>query len=158
MAYIYFRRVDEIVAIHQKTINASGGGSNGIINLGSLECAIEQIQNDDYYPEFEDKLTHLFWVANKGHCFQDGNKRIAITACCMFLLMNGYLAVVQVFLLKMETISYHVAAGNIGKDLLHEVITSLLYEDDYCEELKLKLLDAFSKNWIDGEYETQENN
>jgi death-on-curing protein len=115
MAYIYFKSVREIVAIHQKTITASGGGTDGIIELGALECAIEQIQNDDYYPGFEDKLTHLFWVANKSHCFQDGNKRIAITACSMFLLMNGYLAVVEVFLHKIETISYHVAAGNIDK-------------------------------------------
>lgn len=151
MAYIYFKSVEEIVAIHQKTIDASGGGSDGIINLGSLDCAVEQIQYDDYYPEFADKLTHLFWVANKSHCFEDGNKRIAITACSMFLLMNGYLAVVEDFLRKMETISYHVAAGNIDKELLHEVITSILYEEDYCEELKLKLLDAFSNGLIDEE-------
>lgn len=151
MAFIYFRSTDEIVAIHQKTIFTSGGGSGGIINLGSLECAIVQIQNDDYYPEFEDKLSHLFWVANKSHCFQDGNKRIAITACSMFLLMNGYMAVVKDFLHKMETISYHVAAGNIDKELLYVIISSILYEDDFSEELKLKLLEAFSKNWIDEE-------
>jgi len=148
MACIYFRNINEIVAVHKKTINASGGGTDGIIQLGSLECAIDQIQNEDYYPEFEDKLTHLFWIANKSHCFQDGNKRIAITACCMFLLMNGYLNVAEVFLHRMETISYHVAAGNIDKELLHEVITSILYEEDYSEELKLKLVDAFSKERI----------
>lgn len=145
MAFIYFKSVDEIVAIHQKTIIASGGGFNGIRDIGPLDCAVEQIQNDDYYPKLEDKLTHLFLVADKGHCFNDANKRIALTACSMFLLMNGYMAVVKDFLYKMETISYHVAAGNIDKDLLHEVISSILYEEDYGEELKLKLLDAFSK-------------
>jgi len=151
MAYIYFSGIEEFVVIHQKTMIASGGGTDGIINLGSLECALEQIQNDDYYPEFEHKLTHLFWATNKNHCFQDGNKRIAITACCLFLLKNGYMAVVKDFLHKMETISYHVAAGNIDKDLLQEVITSILYEDDYNEELKMKLLDAFTKGWVDEE-------
>jgi death on curing protein len=60
-------------------------------------------------------------------------------------------AIVKDFLHKMETISYHVAAGNIDKELLHEVITSILYEEDYCEELKLKLLDAFSKGLTDEE-------
>jgi death-on-curing protein len=49
----------------------------------------------------------------------------------------------------METISYHVAAGNIDKDLLLEIVTSILYEEDYSEELKLKLMDAFSKNEVD---------
>lgn len=97
MQFIYFKDANEIVAIHKKTVSASGGGSDCIIDLGLLECAIEQMQNDDYYPLFEDKLTHLFWVANKSHCFQDGNKRIAVTASSMFLLMNGYKAVVKDF-------------------------------------------------------------
>ena len=151
MAYKYFTTIEEIIDIHRKTVAVSGGGSMGIISLHSLECAIEQIQYDDYYPEFEDKLTHLFWVANKSHCFQDGNKRIAITACSMFLLMNGYLSVAKDFLYRMESISYHVAAGNIDKILLHEIITSILYEEDYSESLKLKIFDAFSKNSIDNE-------
>ena len=148
MDCIYFKDINEVIAIHQKTIEVSGGGADGVINLNSLDCALEQIQNDMYYPEFEDKLTHLFWVANKSHGFQDGNKRIAITISGMFLFKNGFMSVVKDFMFKMESISYHVAAGNIEKELLHEVITSILYEEDYNESLKLKLLDAFSKNMI----------
>jgi death-on-curing protein len=144
MAVIYFKNIDEIIAIHQKTIIASGGGADGILTLDSLQCAIEQIQIDDYYPNFEDKLTHLFWTANKSHSFQDGNKRIAISICSMFLLMNGYLAIAKDFMFKMETISYHVAAGNIDKELLHEILTSILYEEDYNEGLKLKIFEAIS--------------
>lgn len=151
MDCIYFKSIDEIIAIHKKTVAVSGGGSEGIIDLGSIECAIEQIQDDLYYPEFEHKLTHLLWVANKSHGFIDGNKRIAITAASMFLLMNGYLSVAKDFMYRMETISYHVATGNIDKDLLLEIITSILYEEDYSEELKLKLIDAFSKNAVNFE-------
>jgi len=151
MDCIYFKSIDEIIAIHKKTVAVSGGGSEGIIDLGSIECAIEQIQDDLYYPEFEHKLTHLLWVANKSHGFIDGNKRIAITAASMFLLMNGYLSVAKDFMYRMETISYHVAAGNIDKELLLEIITSILYEEDYSEELKLKLIDAFSKHAVDFE-------
>ena len=151
MDCIYFKSIDEIIAIHKKTVAVSGGGSEGIIDLGSIECAIEQIQDDLYYPEFEHKLTHLLWIANKSHGFIDGNKRIAITAASMFLLMNGYLSVAKDFMYRMETISYHVAAGNIDKELLLEIITSILYEEDYSEELKLKLMDAFSKNAVDFE-------
>src|ERR1035437_1836700 len=151
MDCIYFKSIDEIIAIHKKTVAVSGGGSEGIIDLGSIECAIDQIQDDLYYPEFEHKLTHLLWVANKSHGFIDGNKRIAITAASMFLLMNGYMFVAKNFMYRMETISYHVAAGNIDKELLLEIITSILYEEDYSEELKLKLIDAFSKNAVDFE-------
>lgn len=152
MDWIYFRDINEVIAIHQKTIEVSGGGADGIINLNSLDCALEQIQNDLYYPDFADKLTHLFWIANKSHGFQDGNKRIAITLCGMFLFKNGFMAIVKDFMFKMESISFHVAAGNIDKELLHEVITSILCEEDYSEPLKLKLMDAFSKNLIDGDF------
>jgi len=151
MDWIYFKDINEVIDIHQKTIEVSGGGAEGILNLNSLDCALEQIQNEDYYPGFEDKLTHLFWVANKSHGFQDGNKRIAITICGMFLFKNGFMSVVKDFMYKMESISYHTAAGNIDKELLHEVISSILYEEDYSETLKLKLLEAFSRNLIDDE-------
>jgi death on curing protein len=63
--------------------------------------------------------------------------------------MNGLMRIAGTFFQRMESISLHVAAGNIEKDLLHEIITSILYEDDYSEELKLKLLEAFSRNMID---------
>lgn len=42
-----------------------------------------------------------------------------------------------------ENISYQLAAGNIGKDLLHKIMTAIMdetYEID--EELKLEILNA----------------
>jgi death-on-curing protein len=43
----------------------------------------------------------------------------------------------------MENISYHLAAGRIDKELLTEIIHSFLEnEEDFCEELKLKILNA----------------
>lgn len=146
MAVIYFNNIEEVISLHQKTIEVSGGGADGILNLNSLHAVLDHIQNDEYYPNFEDKLTHLFFVANKSHCFQDGNKRIAITLGSIFLLKNGYINAAKEFLFKMEIISYHVAANNIDKDLLHEIITSIIIEDDYSEELKLKIAIAISQN------------
>ena len=78
------------------------------------------------------------------HCFQDGNKRIAITLCTQMLLLNGYLYCVGSFVREFENISYHVAAGNIDKDLLLEVITAHLQEDSENEAIKLKILQAIS--------------
>ena len=142
---IYITDTQEIIDIHKKTIDISGGGANGILDIGLLDAAIEHIQNDDYYPTFIDKLTHLFFAANKNHCFQDGNKRIAISIGSIFLLKNGYLEAAQRFLYKMEIISYHLAAGRIEKELLHDIIDSIVYEDDYSEEIKLKLLNCITK-------------
>lgn len=149
MAFVYFNDMDEVISIHIKTIEISGGGTEGIISLNSLLAAIEHIQIDDYYPTFEDKLTHLFFVANKSHCFQDGNKRIAITLGSMFLLKNGYINAAKEFLFRMEIISYHLAAGSIDKELLSEIIYSIVNEPDYSESLKLKIANAISDNTVE---------
>jgi len=44
----------------------------------------------------------------------------------------------------MENIAVWVADGLIGKDLLREIIRSLIYEDDYSESLKLQIMVAIS--------------
>ena len=141
----YIETIEEVVEIHKKTIAISGGGTDGIVNLNSLEACLEHIQNDMYYPTFTDKLTHLFFIANKSHSFQDGNKRIAIALGMKFLLNNGYLFIIQKFAEKMESISYHLAASRISKELLQEIIYSIVYEDDYSEELKLKIIKAINE-------------
>lgn len=144
MPHVYLT-LDQAIATHSKTVEVSGGGTLEQIEIGKLESVLEHIQNDDYYPTLEDKLTHLFFSANKFHCFADGNKRIAITLCAQMLLFNGYLYCASTFLRDMENISYHVAAGSIDKDLLHEIITALLAEEMDDEGLKLKILCAISE-------------
>lgn len=44
----------------------------------------------------------------------------------------------------MENISYQIATGNIDKELLQEIITAHLKEEDNSELLKLKILGAIS--------------
>ena len=135
----YLKNIDEVIDIHNKTVEISGGGTLGILDLNSLEACLEHIKNDDYYPSFVDKLTHLVFVANKSHSFQDGNKRIAIALGMKFLLNNGYLSIIQRFASKMEMVSYQLAASRINKDLLRDIIASILNEEDYSEELKIKI-------------------
>ncbi len=60
------------------------------------------------------------------------------------LLQNGYLYCVGRFLREMENISYHVAAGNIGKELLGEIIQAFINEEMDSEALKLKIIEAIS--------------
>lgn len=143
MALTYLT-LEQAIEIHAKTVEVSGGGTLGHLDLGKLESVLQNIQNDDYYPTFEEKLTHLFFSACKFHCFQDGNKRIAITLSAQMLLFNGYMYCVSSFLREMENISYHVAAGNIDKELLQEIIAAHLLEEENNESLKLKILNAIS--------------
>lgn len=141
MAWVYLT-LEQAIEIHEKTVDVSGGGSLGHLEISKLEAVLQHIQNDDYYPTFDAKLTHLFFCACKFHCFVDGNKRIAITLCAQMLLLNGYLRSIRGFIRESENISYHVASGNISKELLGEWIEAVLsgFEDD--EALKLKILNA----------------
>ncbi|HBH11855.1 MAG TPA: type II toxin-antitoxin system death-on-curing family toxin [Clostridiales bacterium] len=135
--------IEEALDIHKKTVENSGGGITQCIDSSRLDSVLNHIQNDDYYPEFVDKLTHLFFCACQFHCFADGNKRIAITLSAQFLLKNGYMFVAKEFIPKMENLSYHVAAGKIDKELLHKIMTLFLngeYDDN--EEIKLEIFNV----------------
>ena len=143
--FIYMT-IEQAVDVHAKTIEVSGGGVLGQVNIGLLESVLSHIQNDDYYPTFDSKLSHLFFSACKFHCFADGNKRIAITLCTQMLLLNGYLGCVKEFILEAENISYHVAAGRIERDLLCKWMRAVLRGELENETLKLEILDAIGKS------------
>ena len=107
---------------HAKTVEYSGGGTLEEIDFGRLEGVLYNIQNDDWYPTFVDKLTTLF------------------------LLLNGYLSVAETFLAKTENICLNVAASKIDKELLHQIIQAIMdgtYDDD--ESLKLEIFRAISE-------------
>lgn len=132
---------DILYDIYLKTVDVSGGGTKGVIDKGRVEGILEQVKNDMYYPNIEDKVTYLFFSLNKYHCFQDGNKRVALSISVQFLNFNGYIYMLSRFIREMENISIHVASGKVDRDLLRDIIKSLIYEDDYSEELKLKIIE-----------------
>lgn len=143
MTLIYIRKIEEIILVHDEVLRLSGG-LQGIKNIEILESVITQIQNDLYYPELENKLTHLVFSVNKFHAFQDGNKRTSIAVGALFLERNGFDYIIPKFIQEMENIAVCVADNVIGKDMLNEIIYSLIYEDDYNEELKLRIAIAIS--------------
>ena len=138
---IIYLTLEQAKTIHSKTIQYSGGGTYEALDIGKLDSVLQHIQNDDYYPNFVDKLTHLFFSTCQFHCFADGNKRLAITLSLQFLLFNGYMGIAKNFMTITENISYLVAAGKIDKKLLHKIMTAIMdgtYDRD--EELKLEIL------------------
>lgn len=138
--FFYF---DVIHAVdrHDWIIEQSGG-LMGTKDIGQLESPLEHIQNDWYYPEMEDKLTHLVFSINKHHAFNDGNKRSSLALGAYFLELNGFDYVVKRFVQEMENIVVWVADNVIDKSLLHQIISSILYEDDFSEEVKLLMFEA----------------
>jgi len=138
---IFYFDITHAVREHDWIIENSGGLA-GIKNLEYLDSALDHIQNDLYYPEFQDKLTHLVFAINKFHAFNDGNKRSSLALGAYFLELNGYEYCVTKFVLEMENIAVWLAECRISKELLNEIVTSLIFEDDYSEDLKLRILSA----------------
>ncbi len=138
--YFYFDAI-HAVAVHDWIIEHSGGLA-GIKDIGQIESPLEHIQNDFYYPELEDKLTHLVFSINKNHAFNDGNKRSSLALGAYFLELNGFDYLVQHFVLEMENIVVWVADNVIDKNLLQQIISSIIYEDGYSEALKLAMFEV----------------
>jgi death-on-curing protein len=90
-------------------------------------------------------LTHLVFSINKLHAFNDGNKRTSIALGAYFLKVNGIDHCIDKFIIEMENIAVYVADNKVSKDLLQEIITSILIEDDFSESLKLKIIDALTE-------------
>jgi len=144
---VLYINIEQALSIHEKTVQVSGGGSLGTINTGTLESVLEHIQNDDYYPTFEEKLTHLVYAVNRNHSFSDGNKRLSISLGVQFLNLNGYLYCLRRFIPEMENISYHLAAGLIERELLQRILHSMIEnERDFDEELKLEIFTIISQD------------
>jgi death on curing protein len=87
-----FLTVAQVVELHADRI-AEHGGDPGIRDLGLLESAVmgaQQTFGGTLLAESIEDIaaTYLFNI-NRNHPFIDGNKRAALAACDVFLLMNG---------------------------------------------------------------------
>lgn len=144
MAFIYFD-FEYAIKEHDYIIEKSGG-LNGAKDLGALRATLDFVKNDLYYPELEDKVAYLFYSINKNHAFNDGNKRSSIALSAYFLEINGFDSIVSSFIARIENIAVDVADNIIDRELLKDIITSLLYEEDLSYELKLRIINAKQKH------------
>lgn len=141
-----YLEVSDLLQYYSETIEQSGGGMSGIRENGGLEKTLAFMQDDDYYPEFEDKLTYLVFGLCTGHYFVDGNKRISLVAGAHFLLKNGRSWYGFNFLKYMEAYIWHVAAGNIDRTLLGKLIRAFLTNSELDESTKLEVIHAMEKS------------
>ncbi|MBC7411165.1 MAG: type II toxin-antitoxin system death-on-curing family toxin [Bacteroidia bacterium] len=135
--------VEHAISVHDAIIEKSGGLLGGV-NKNQLDATLTHIQNDDYYPDFITKTTQLFYGINKGHCFTDGNKRSSIALVAYFLEINNVTFIGNRFFIEMENVAVDVANNIIIKKLLAEILDSLIFENEYNESLKLKIIKAKS--------------
>ena len=131
--------VNELLIIHDKILSISGGLS-GVKDFGQMENVIEHIQNDLYYPTFEEKLTHLIFALIKFHMFTDGNKRTSIAAAIELLNKNNLSYLVGFFITDMEIVVEMVADNRINKEFLQDIVTCILHYGELSLEIKWKII------------------
>ncbi len=81
-----------VVAIHQALLQEHGG-LIGPPRPDSLEAALARPQQLHHYTQPKPSVARLAaaygFALAKGHCFADGNKRVALSIMDVFLQMNG---------------------------------------------------------------------
>jgi death on curing protein len=77
----------EIVEINAEMVKQFGG-IHGLRDAGALHAAVARPQNG-YYMDSIEEAAALFESLAQNHPFLDGNKRTAITATGVFLLLNN---------------------------------------------------------------------
>ena len=89
--------LEEIVEINRLQIEMFGGlfaSEDNLRNRGSLEYALEAADavsfGRELYPTLQEKAALLACTIIQNHVFHDGNKRTALAACRVFLLLNGF--------------------------------------------------------------------
>lgn len=86
--------VDAVLAIHAEVLAAHGGGT-GIRDQALLESAVAAPQASYggvamITDPIEIAAAYLFYLC-RNHAFVDGNKRVALASCLVFLQLNDLL-------------------------------------------------------------------
>lgn len=145
MNYIIYPTYNDLVAKHDEVIRKSGGAI-GVFNENLLQSFINFIQDNRYYPSFEEKLTHLVFLITKNHGFYDGNKRTAIIAGAFFLELNAFdQFFIDIFIQNMENIVLLTAQGLINKNQLQKIISDLIYNGKLSEEAQMIYVELLGK-------------
>ena len=80
--------VSEVIEINAEMVSKFGG-IHGLRDSGALQSAVGRLESG-YYADAIEEAAALFESLSQNHPFLDGNKRTAITATGVFLLLNGY--------------------------------------------------------------------
>ena len=114
----------QIIRINKRVIENAGIGSIGILDYGGLDSIVESPKQAffgrDAYPTVWLKAAYYLQKIAKKHVFADGNKRTALEATSIFLLLNGYD-------LKVDGIGHFVLKVTNAPDTEHMMIEIAVY-------------------------------
>lgn len=112
-----------VIAIQAELITEHGG-LTGPPRLGDLEAALGRPANLHAYSESPPSLPRLAaaygFALARGHCFPDGNKRVALAIIDVFQRLNG----MELTANELDAVStiQSLAAGELTEDQLAEWI------------------------------------
>jgi death-on-curing protein len=114
---IQFLGVEHLLAIHRQVIRRFRGRA-GLRDPGLLESAAAmpsaQFGGEFLHPTVAAMAAAYLFHVCRNHAFIDGNKRVALVAAEMFLVLNGYrLAAVND---DLERLTLAVADGSLSKN------------------------------------------
>ncbi|MEM9481384.1 MAG: type II toxin-antitoxin system death-on-curing family toxin [Verrucomicrobiota bacterium] len=110
--------LDAVLAIHTEVLKAHGGGE-GIRSQELLESAVAAPQASfGGSPVITDGIevaaAYLFYLC-RNHPFVDGNKRVALASCLVFLQENGLMEVGRLDIDAWENFTLDVAASKLDR-------------------------------------------
>lgn len=113
----FFLEVPDILAIHQRLVEAFGGDP-GLRDRGLLESAAAMPRatfgGEYLHPRLSDMAAACHFHLCRNHPFVDGNKRTAVAVAEVFLLINGQeLTAPDDALLRL---TFGVADGSLSKE------------------------------------------
>ena len=121
--------VEAVLAIHAEVLAAHGGGE-GIRSMELLESAVAAPQATMMgAPMISEPIdvaaAYLFYLCSN-HPFVDGNKRMALATCLVFLSENGLLENEELDVDEWENLTLAVAASLLSRDEIGATLRKLL--------------------------------
>ena len=121
--------IDAVLAIHAEVL-AAHGGSPGLRSRELLESAVAAPQASMMgVPMISDPIeiaaAYLFYHCSS-HAFVDGNKRVALATCLVFLSENGLLINEELNADDWESLTLAVAAGVLSRNEVTERLRKLV--------------------------------
>ena len=123
--------VEAVLAIHAEVLLAHGGGA-GLRSRELLESAVAAPQATMMgipmiTEPIEIAAAYLFYLCSN-HAFVDGNKRVALAACLVFLCENGLLKDDLLDIDAWENLTLAVAAGVLSREEVTVRLRQLVYQ------------------------------
>jgi len=111
--------LDAVLVIHEEVL-AAHGGSTGLRDKGLLESAIAAPQATIFGESvFEDGIeiagAYLYYLC-QNHPFIDGNKRVALATCLIFLSENGLIQNETLDCYDFEGLTLDVASSKLSRE------------------------------------------